>query len=105
MINLSSDRAPEINDEIFFQVLLNTFVIIFAVNKVQCADDLLIRKDGSYKFDYSGPDSFHQSQANRNNVVRGKFGGRNPETGNFSIYNFPHFNLEFSFFKLQFPPF
>lgn len=63
------------------QVILNTFVIITAVTKINCADDLLIRKDGSYKYGYAGPDSFHESQANRNNVVRGKFGGRNPETG------------------------
>lgn len=47
------------------------------------ADDLLIRKDGSYDFSYANPDSFHESQANRNNVVRGKFGGRNPKTGPF----------------------
>ncbi|KAF5306634.1 hypothetical protein FQA39_LY08823 [Lamprigera yunnana] len=37
-------------------------------------------QDGSYSFGYNNPDSYHQSQANRNNVVRGEFGSRNPAT-------------------------
>lgn len=74
-------------------MLIIIIIIIYGVIKINCADDLLIRKDGSYKFDYTGPDSFHQSQANRNNVVRGKFGGRNPETGKLTFEQFKRINL------------
>lgn len=65
----------------YLVALLDAFVLILCWTSVQSADDLLIRKDGSYQYGYAGPDSYHQSQANRNNVVRGKFGGRNPKTG------------------------
>nr|CAI5844750.1 unnamed protein product [Callosobruchus analis] len=38
-------------------------------------------KDGSYEFGYTNPDSYHYADGNRNNVVKGEFGGRNPKTG------------------------
>lgn len=62
----------------FFQIVLCVLKII----RVQCAEDYnVLRKDGSYEFGYDAHDSFHHSQANRNNVVQGQFGGRNPGTG------------------------
>ena len=56
------------------------------IHEVWTADDdtyNIINDDGSYNFGYNNPDSYHHSQANRNNVVRGEFGGRNPGTGNY----------------------
>ncbi|KAL1491300.1 hypothetical protein ABEB36_011917 [Hypothenemus hampei] len=41
----------------------------------------IVQKDGSFQFGYSNPDSYHYADGNRNNVVRGQFGGRNPKTG------------------------
>lgn len=49
------------------------------------ADDTdynIVRPDGSFEFGYNNPDSYHYADGNRNNVVRGEFGGRNPKTGN-----------------------
>lgn len=41
----------------------------------------VLHKDGSFEFGYNNPDSYHYADGNRNNVVRGEFGGRNPGTG------------------------
>ncbi|KAH1024271.1 hypothetical protein HUJ05_003776 [Dendroctonus ponderosae] len=41
----------------------------------------IVHKDGSFEFGYNNPDSYHFADGNRNNVVRGEFGGRNPKTG------------------------
>lgn len=40
-----------------------------------------VHQDGSFQFGYDTPDSYHHAAGNRNNVVRGEFGGRNPGTG------------------------
>lgn len=40
-----------------------------------------IHRDGSFEFNYDTPDAFHVANGDRNNVVRGEFGGRNPKTG------------------------
>lgn len=50
---------------------------------VWAADDdfNIVHKDGSFEFGYNNPDSYHFADGNRNNVVRGEFGGRNPKTG------------------------
>lgn len=40
-----------------------------------------LKRDGSFEFGYNNPDSYHHAQGNRNNVVRGQFGGRSPATG------------------------
>lgn len=45
------------------------------------SDYNLLNTDGSFDFRYDNPDSFHESHANRNNFVKGAFGGRNPTTG------------------------
>ncbi|KAI4464224.1 cuticle protein [Holotrichia oblita] len=45
------------------------------------SDYNILNTDGSYDFRYDNPDSYHESHANRNNIVNGVFGGRNPATG------------------------
>ncbi|KAK4878919.1 hypothetical protein RN001_007065 [Aquatica leii] len=56
-------------------------LLLITVQHVLCQDFNNLLPDGSYSFGYNNPDSYHQSQANRNNVVRGEFGSRNPGTG------------------------
>nr|XP_023018009.1 uncharacterized protein LOC111507018 [Leptinotarsa decemlineata] len=53
------------------------------IGEVLTADDdyNVLNRDGSYEFGYNNPDSYHYADANRNKVVKGEFGGRNPETG------------------------
>ncbi|XP_066138696.1 uncharacterized protein Cpr73D [Euwallacea fornicatus] len=41
----------------------------------------VVQPNGSFEFAYTNPDSYHYAEGNRNNVVRGQFGGRNPKTG------------------------
>lgn len=41
----------------------------------------VLHEDGSFEFGYDTPDSFHFADGNRNNVVQGQFGARNPKTG------------------------
>lgn len=62
---------------------LSILTLLVAIAKVASVDDdyNLQHNDGSYEFGYNAPNSYHHSQANRNNVVRGEFGGRNPSTG------------------------
>ncbi|XP_022914277.2 uncharacterized protein [Onthophagus taurus] len=45
------------------------------------SDYNIVQSDGSFDFRYDNPDSFHESHGNRNNVVKGVFGGRSPATG------------------------
>ncbi|KAK9728246.1 hypothetical protein QE152_g18062 [Popillia japonica] len=45
------------------------------------SDYNILNTDGSHDFRYDNPDSFHETHANRNNIVNGVFGGRNPTTG------------------------
>ncbi|CAG9859639.1 unnamed protein product [Phyllotreta striolata] len=58
-------------------------LVIKLAEDTKAADDdyNILRTDGSFDFGYDNPDSYHYAQANRNNVVRGEFGGRNPKTG------------------------
>ncbi|XP_045471413.1 uncharacterized protein LOC123678432 isoform X3 [Harmonia axyridis] len=58
------------------------FFIVW-INQAYCGDNdyNVIHNDGSYEFGGDSPDSYHYAQANRKNVVRGEFGGRNPKTG------------------------
>ncbi|KAJ8976891.1 hypothetical protein NQ317_016490 [Molorchus minor] len=60
-----------------------SLLLVIILIEVEGADDdyNVIKKDGSYEFGYNTPDSYHYADANRNNVVRGEFGGRNPGTG------------------------
>lgn len=46
-----------------------------------------IHRDGSFEFSYDTPDAFHVANGDRNNVVRGEFGGRDPKTGEGRNYN------------------
>ncbi|KAB0798275.1 hypothetical protein PPYR_09268 [Photinus pyralis] len=56
------------------------FAVYFKFN-VSGQDFNNLEPDGSFSFGYNNPDSYHRSQGNRNNVVRGDFGSRNPATG------------------------
>ncbi|GJQ83836.1 hypothetical protein Trydic_g5694 [Trypoxylus dichotomus] len=58
-------------------------LISTALCSVYAADNdyNVLNTDGSYDFRYDNPDSYHESHANRNNVVQGAFGARNPATG------------------------
>ncbi|RZC41731.1 uncharacterized protein BDFB_004473, partial [Asbolus verrucosus] len=55
-------------------------VLTLKVTKGDDDDYNILRRDGSFQFGYKTPDSYHNAVANRNNVVKGEFGGRNPET-------------------------
>ncbi|KAL3280578.1 hypothetical protein HHI36_003811 [Cryptolaemus montrouzieri] len=59
-------------------------VFVSCLHKVYSGDNdyNILHKDGSYEFGGNSPDSYHYADANRNNIVRGEFGGRNPKTGN-----------------------
>ncbi|XP_063903106.1 uncharacterized protein LOC135122680 isoform X2 [Zophobas morio] len=60
------------------------FLLTLSVLKTtQAADDdyNILQRDGSFQFGYNNPNSYHHAAGNRNNVVRGEFGGRNPGTG------------------------
>ncbi|KAK9887406.1 hypothetical protein WA026_022342 [Henosepilachna vigintioctopunctata] len=58
--------------------------LVFYIKKVYSGDNdyNILHNDGSFDFGGDSPDSYHYAQGNRNNVVRGEFGGRNPKTGN-----------------------
>ncbi|KAF5273612.1 hypothetical protein FQR65_LT04611 [Abscondita terminalis] len=56
-------------------------LLLIILQDVVCEDFNNVLPDGSYSFGYNNPDSYHHSQANRNNVVRGEFGSRNPGSG------------------------
>ncbi|XP_044750979.1 uncharacterized protein LOC123311213 [Coccinella septempunctata] len=58
-------------------------VVIIWINEAHSGDNdyNVIHNDGSYQFGGDSPDSYHYAEANRQNTVRGEFGGRNPKTG------------------------
>ncbi|XP_044728573.1 translation initiation factor IF-2-like [Chrysoperla carnea] len=76
-----------------FTFILCVIVSISYVNsqdtkaKFEATDDdtyNVLQRDGSYEFGYANRDrgaSYHFADANARNVVRGKFGSRNPGTG------------------------
>ncbi|XP_030758048.1 mesocentin [Sitophilus oryzae] len=66
----------------FFQQC-KIWILFFMATYVYGADDdyNILHKDGSFQFGYNNPDSYHYADGNRNNVVKGEFGGRNPKTG------------------------
>ncbi|XP_017776991.1 PREDICTED: uncharacterized protein LOC108562984 [Nicrophorus vespilloides] len=67
------------------------FVLVMATlsTKLVSSEDYNVQQvDGSYEFGYDGKDSFHHSKANRKNVVRGEFGGRNPQTGGVDVTSY-----------------
>ncbi|XP_015835190.1 uncharacterized protein Cpr73D isoform X2 [Tribolium castaneum] len=59
------------------------FLLVLTTLKTEAADDdyNILHRDGSFEFGYDNPNSYHHAAGNRNNVVRGEFGGRNPGTG------------------------
>ncbi|XP_050309648.1 uncharacterized protein LOC126745714 [Anthonomus grandis grandis] len=65
---------------VYSLVVIGLFLLI---PNCQSADDdyNIVHKDGSFEFGYNNPDSYHYADGNRNNVVKGEFGGRNPKTG------------------------
>lgn len=67
----------------FFQNISWWIVLTVTLREVIGADDdyNVLHTDGSYEFGYNNPDSYHFADGKRNNVVRGEFGGRNPQTG------------------------
>ncbi|CAG9771264.1 unnamed protein product [Ceutorhynchus assimilis] len=69
-----------------FIILIHIFQVIWQfllLSYIKAADDdyNIVHKDGAFEFGYKNPDSYHFADGNRNNVVRGEFGGRNPKTG------------------------
>lgn len=68
---------------LYLQWFLWGLFLVLSLEEVIGADDTYntIHRDGSYEFGYNNPDSYHYADANRNNIVKGEFGGRNPATG------------------------
>ncbi|KAK5645824.1 hypothetical protein RI129_004288 [Pyrocoelia pectoralis] len=66
-----------------FRIVRNLvlFIIYLEFNVSGQEDYNNLEPDGSFSFGYSNPDSYHRSEGNRNNLVRGDFGSRNPGTG------------------------
>ncbi|XP_072394242.1 uncharacterized protein Cpr73D [Diabrotica undecimpunctata] len=68
----------------YFEKISIFFVLVILItNETSAGDDdyNVLHTNGAYEFGYNNPDSYHYAQANRNNVVKGEFGGRNPKTG------------------------
>lgn len=65
-------------------------LILTTLKTTNAADDdyNILHRDGSFQFGYDNPNSYHHAAGNRNNVVRGEFGGRNPGTGTCSSYKY-----------------
>ncbi|CAH0558059.1 unnamed protein product [Brassicogethes aeneus] len=59
-------------------------IVLVSILKItECVDDdyNVLHNDGSFEFGSNSPDSYHYADGNRNNVVKGEFGARNPGTG------------------------
>ncbi|CAG9814413.1 unnamed protein product [Phaedon cochleariae] len=67
----------QFENEILWYLLLSILIKTIATD-----DEFnVLHEDGSFEFGYNNPDSYHFADANRKNVVKGQFGGRNPGTG------------------------
>ncbi|KAG5873738.1 hypothetical protein JTB14_021700 [Gonioctena quinquepunctata] len=68
--------------QVLYQISWYVFLAIITIEVTADDDDYnILHGDGSYDFGYNNPDSYHYAAANRNNVVKGEFGGRSPKTG------------------------
>ncbi|XP_056635980.1 collagen alpha-1(II) chain [Diorhabda sublineata] len=63
--------------------IIPILLIAILVKETEADDDdfNVLYKNGAYEFGYNNPDSYHYARGNRQNVVNGEFGGRNPKTG------------------------